>query len=54
MVRSEATGGVWGVLSPTVEDLWLKKREAAASLFYEPLTRLELATCALRMRCSTD
>ena len=24
------------------------------SFLLEPLTRLELATCALRMRCSTD
>lgn len=33
----------------------LKKREVPYVLpFFEPLIRLELTTCALRMRCSTD
>ena len=35
----------------------LKKKGSTVCMyfpFFEPLIRLELTTCALRMRCSTD
>lgn len=53
--RSDATEGAAGEPSPARSETVAQKKETrptAGFLSFEPLNRLELLTCALRMRCS--